>query len=197
MAAVFCRGPRSRGVSLPDALGWQTRGEVSGVVLVQHKQTLPQGEVLSSPDSTADLLENIEILRDNLGLGIMGLWIHNGSQHLDEISEYRTILGVCYALTILMICVVLLRMYTRGRILNSLGLDDYVTSFSAVSRTLLLASTGPLTDVLNQVLAGIYSGLCIEQSKWGLGLPVTMRPKPNLDKYSVVWVSFEVQAIQS
>ncbi|KAI4136776.1 MAG: hypothetical protein L6R39_007616, partial [Caloplaca ligustica] len=97
----------------------------------------------------------------------MGLWIHNGSEHLDEISDYRTILGVCIALPILMTVVVAMRAYTRGKILNSLGLDDWVIFFSAIC-------------------AIIYAGLCIGQSKWGLGLPLKMRPKPNLNEYSVI-----------
>lgn len=63
----------------------------------------------------------------------MGLWIHNGSEHLDAISDYRTILGVCIALPILMVIVVAMRAYTRVKILNSLGFDDWVIFFSAVS----------------------------------------------------------------
>lgn len=62
----------------------------------------------------------------------MGLWIHNGNEHLDAISEYRTILGVCIALPILMTVVVAMRAYTRAKILNSLGFDDWVIFFSAV-----------------------------------------------------------------
>lgn len=63
----------------------------------------------------------------------MGLWIHNGSEHLDSVSDYRIILGVCIALPILMVIVVAMRAYTRVKILNSLGFDDWVIFFSAVS----------------------------------------------------------------
>ncbi|KAI4242737.1 MAG: hypothetical protein LQ352_007180 [Teloschistes flavicans] len=97
----------------------------------------------------------------------MGLWIHNGSEHLDAISDYRTILGVCIALPILMVIVVAMRAYTRVKILNSLGFDDWVIFFSAIC-------------------AIIYAGLCIGQSRWGLGLPIKQRPKPNLNDYSVI-----------
>ncbi|KAL8708413.1 MAG: hypothetical protein Q9220_006703 [cf. Caloplaca sp. 1 TL-2023] len=63
----------------------------------------------------------------------MGLWIHNGNQHLDAISDYRIILGVCIALPILMLVIVALRGYTRAKILHSLGYDDWIIFFSAVS----------------------------------------------------------------
>lgn len=39
---------------------------------------------------------------------------------------------------------------------------------------------------LQQVCSIIYSGICIGQSRWGLGLPVELRPEENLNKYSVV-----------
>ncbi|KAL8851535.1 MAG: hypothetical protein Q9221_003554 [Calogaya cf. arnoldii] len=56
-------------------------------------------------------------------------WIHNGSDHLDAISDYRTILGLC---------------------------------------------------------AIVYAGLCIGQSRWGLGLPLGLRPDANINQYSVI-----------
>ncbi|KAL8934310.1 MAG: hypothetical protein Q9216_005974 [Gyalolechia sp. 2 TL-2023] len=97
----------------------------------------------------------------------MAPWIHNGNEHLDEISEYRTILGVCIALPVLMTIIVAMRAYTRAKILNSLGLDDWVIFFSAIC-------------------AIIYAGLCIGQSRWGLGLPLQVRPEPNLNDYSKI-----------
>lgn len=63
----------------------------------------------------------------------MGLWINNGSEQLDAVSKYPTILGVCIALSVLLIIVVAMRAYTRIKILNSLGFDDWVIFFSAVS----------------------------------------------------------------
>ncbi|KAI4113472.1 MAG: hypothetical protein LQ345_005558 [Seirophora villosa] len=97
----------------------------------------------------------------------MGLWINNGSEQLDAVSKYPTILGVCIALSVFLIIVVAMRAYTRIKILNSLGFDDWVIFFSAVC-------------------AIIYAGLCIGQTKWGLGLDVALRPKANLDQYSVI-----------
>lgn len=61
------------------------------------------------------------------------VWINNGSPALDQISEYPTILGVCITLSILTTVIVLLRGFTRARILKVLGIDDYVIFFSCVS----------------------------------------------------------------
>ncbi|KAI4238274.1 MAG: hypothetical protein LQ349_001221 [Xanthoria aureola] len=97
----------------------------------------------------------------------MTLWIHNGSQQLDEISDYRTILGVCIALPILMVVIVGMRAYTRIKLLHSIGLDDWIIFFSTLC-------------------AIIYAGLCIGQSTWGLGLPLSLRPKDNINQYSVI-----------
>ncbi|KAG8528464.1 uncharacterized protein KY384_007382 [Bacidia gigantensis] len=36
------------------------------------------------------------------------------------------------------------------------------------------------------ICAIIYSGLCIGQSKWGLGLDIKLRPKQNIDDYSTI-----------
>lgn len=60
-------------------------------------------------------------------------WVINGSSHLDNISNYKTILGVCIALPILTTTVVAARAYTRAILLKVLGLDDWVTFFSTVS----------------------------------------------------------------
>ena len=60
-------------------------------------------------------------------------WVINGSPHLDNISNYKTILGVCIALPILTTTVVAARAYTRAILLKVLGLDDWVIFFSTVS----------------------------------------------------------------
>ena len=60
-------------------------------------------------------------------------WVINGSSHLDHISNYKTILGVCIALPILTTSVVAARAYTRAILLKVLGLDDWVIFFSTVS----------------------------------------------------------------
>lgn len=41
-------------------------------------------------------------------------------------------------------------------------------------------------DIDLQICAIIYAGLCIGQSRWGLGLPLQLRPMANLNDYSQV-----------
>ncbi|KAL8890308.1 MAG: hypothetical protein Q9205_005071 [Flavoplaca limonia] len=60
-----------------------------------------------------------------------------------------------------------MRAYTRAKLLQSIGLDDWIIFFSALC-------------------AIVYAGLCIGQSKWGLGLPISLRPKENIEEYSVI-----------
>jgi len=43
-----------------------------------------------------------------------------------------------------------------------------------------------LTSLTSQICAILYSGLCIGQSKWGLGLDIKLRPKMNINNYSIV-----------
>lgn len=75
------------------------------------------------------------------------VWVHNGNEHLDEISDYRLIVGVCIALAVVMIFTVGLRGYTRFFVLHSLGIDDYIVLFSAVSLGLLIMSSIILTNL--------------------------------------------------
>ncbi|KAL8852504.1 MAG: hypothetical protein Q9221_002628, partial [Calogaya cf. arnoldii] len=63
---------------------------------------------------------------------VMPHWIQNGSDHLDAISDYRTILGVCITLPIIMTIVVGMRAYTRIKLLESIGIDDWIILFSAI-----------------------------------------------------------------
>ncbi|KAI9857527.1 MAG: hypothetical protein M1824_004787 [Vezdaea acicularis] len=96
-----------------------------------------------------------------------GLWVHNASQHVNDVSQYPTILAVCVCLTIWMLIIVGLRVYVRGHIIKSFGADDWTILFSAVCSV-------------------IYNGLAIGQSRWGLGLPIALRPKVNLNEYSTI-----------
>lgn len=82
-------------------------------------------------------------------------------------SRWPTILGVCIALTALMMLTVMLRIYVRARLIKNMGIDDYVMLFSCVCSI-------------------VYNGLCISQSRYGLGLPIKLRPKANLNKYSEI-----------
>lgn len=60
------------------------------------------------------------------------LWIHNGNEHLDQISGIKRLLGVCIGLPLLMMIVVGMRLYIRIFILKSLGSDDWATVVSLV-----------------------------------------------------------------
>ena len=113
------------------------------------------------------------------------VWINNGTPELDTISQYRTIIGVCLALTIATISIVTLRAFVRARILRIVGPDDYVIFFTAVS-IFSMHVVIAIDSEFRQICAIIYNGICIGQSKWGLGLPLSRRPKVDLDQYSVV-----------
>ncbi|ELR05656.1 hypothetical protein VC83_02952 [Pseudogymnoascus destructans] len=94
-------------------------------------------------------------------------WVYNASPEVLAKSQYPSILGVVLGLTGLMVFTVALRGYVRVAMVKAVGQDDWVILFSAICSV-------------------IYSGLCISQSRWGLGLDIAIRPKENLDKYSVI-----------
>ncbi|KFY72041.1 hypothetical protein V499_07810 [Pseudogymnoascus sp. VKM F-103] len=94
-------------------------------------------------------------------------WVHNASPEVLAKSQYPSILGVVLGLTGLMVFTVALRGYVRVAMVKAVGKDDWVILFSAVCSV-------------------IYSGLCIGQSRWGLGLDIAIRPTENLNQYSVI-----------
>ncbi|KAI9670079.1 MAG: hypothetical protein M1829_004806 [Trizodia sp. TS-e1964] len=114
-------------------------------------------------------------------------WVHNASLEVNAISDYPTILAVCICLTFVMVVVVSMRVYVRSVMLRSFGSDDW---------TVLVAA----------IFSIIYNGLCIGrksslqsrfvvqnsltlpalESRWGLGLPIALRPAVNLDTYTVI-----------
>ncbi|KAL0932841.1 uncharacterized protein CTRU02_211804 [Colletotrichum truncatum] len=91
-------------------------------------------------------------------------WVLNATSEVDAISQWPTIIAICTVLSVLSIAVVGSRLWIRN---NARGLapDDWVS-------------------VLSQVFALIYSGLTIGQTRYGLGLPIALRPKANLIKYT-------------
>ncbi|KAI9843364.1 MAG: hypothetical protein M1838_002653 [Thelocarpon superellum] len=94
-------------------------------------------------------------------------WVYNAGAEVNAISQYPEILAVCVTLTSVMVIVVGLRMYVRSTILRSVGADDW---------TILVAAA----------CSCIYNGMCIGQSRWGLGLPVALRPQENLNPYTLL-----------
>ncbi|KAF7156379.1 hypothetical protein CNMCM6106_009646 [Aspergillus hiratsukae] len=91
-------------------------------------------------------------------------WVHNASPEIENQSRYPLILGVCIGLTVLMVIVVCLRLFVRIR-LGRFGAADYVMVFG-------------------MVFSIIYNALCIAQSRYGLGLPLALRPRADLPTYT-------------
>lgn len=63
----------------------------------------------------------------------MSPWVFNASPAVNELSQWPEILGVCLSLSFLMTAIVMLRFYVRFYMIRSVGIDDYVILFSAVS----------------------------------------------------------------
>ena len=63
----------------------------------------------------------------------MGQWVHNVTPEVSDRSQWPTILAVCTTLTIAMVTTVALRAYVRGAMLKTIGYDDWIIFFSAVS----------------------------------------------------------------
>lgn len=93
-------------------------------------------------------------------------WVENASTEVEALSQYATIIAICVVLSVLSISVVSCRLWIRATA-RGLASDDWMAA-------------------LSMVFALIYSILCIIQTKYGLGLPVAARPKPNLIPYTRV-----------
>ncbi|KAJ5131699.1 hypothetical protein N7448_005857 [Penicillium atrosanguineum] len=91
-------------------------------------------------------------------------WVYNATPPVEAASEYQLILGVCLSLTGLMVITVCLRLFLRAKA-SRLGAADYVM-------------------VVSMILSIVYSALCISQSRYGLGLPLKLRPQKNLSTYT-------------
>jgi hypothetical protein len=113
-------------------------------------------------------------------------WIKNASPQVNAISQYPTIIAVSIALTVTMMVVTGCRIYVRTCMIKSMGIDDYVILFSAVSSRRGYKRALTVTDRV-QVCSIVYNALCIGQSRYGLGLPIKLRPAANLNEYSSVW----------
>jgi len=69
-------------------------------------------------------------------------WVENASPAVDDASNYPEIIAVCVCLTVFMTVFVGLRVYVRAFMLKVMGIDDWITVFSAVCSV-------------------VYNGLCI------------------------------------
>ncbi|KAI9753036.1 MAG: hypothetical protein M1815_000135 [Lichina confinis] len=91
-------------------------------------------------------------------------WVHNAPPEVNAISRYPTILAVCISLTAVMTAIIAVRGYVRAVMLKSIGADDWTILFSGICSI-------------------VYNALAIAQSRWGLGLPIALRPKENTNDY--------------
>ncbi|KAJ5178004.1 uncharacterized protein N7500_000703 [Penicillium coprophilum] len=93
-------------------------------------------------------------------------WVRNASPEVQAASQYPLILGVCLSLTILMVFTVSMRLFLRARA-SRWAAADYVM-------------------VVSMIFSVIYSALCISQSRYGLGLPLKLRPEANYSTYTKI-----------
>lgn len=92
------------------------------------------------------------------------VWVDNATPEVDAISEWRTIVTICTVLSAFSMGIVCARVWIRNKN-HGLAADDWMS-------------------ILSMVFALIYSILCIVQTKYGLGLPLLLRPKANLIPYT-------------
>ncbi|KAK1579297.1 [Colletotrichum navitas] len=91
-------------------------------------------------------------------------WVVNATPEVEAISQWPTIVGVTCVLSFLSVTIVGSRLWIRYTA-RRLAADDWMSALSVV-------------------FALIYSGLTITQTRYGLGLPIKLRPKGDLIKYT-------------
>ncbi|KAK3301753.1 uncharacterized protein B0T15DRAFT_544519 [Chaetomium strumarium] len=92
------------------------------------------------------------------------VWVDNATPEVDAESQWRMIITICTVLSALSIAVVSMRLWIRHKN-HGLASDDWMAAIA-------------------MVFALIYSILCIVQTKYGLGLPLSLRPPENLIPYT-------------
>ncbi|KAF4625375.1 hypothetical protein G7Y89_g12788 [Cudoniella acicularis] len=91
----------------------------------------------------------------------MAPWVYNATEAVCAESKYKTIIAVALTLNTLAVLTVGLRVFVRIKLLNHSGWDDCAAVFSAACSV-------------------VYTTLTIVQSRYGLGLPLTLRPPENV-----------------
>ncbi|KAB8074927.1 hypothetical protein BDV29DRAFT_190617 [Aspergillus leporis] len=86
-------------------------------------------------------------------------WVYNVAPEVNIASDYPGILGVCFTFTFLMVIVVSLRFYVRF-CARRMAADDYVMIVTMVT--------------------------LIPETRYGLGLPLRLRPKESLPQYTKI-----------
>ncbi|KAK4650991.1 hypothetical protein QC762_700790 [Podospora pseudocomata] len=92
------------------------------------------------------------------------VWVDNATPEVDAISQWRTIVTICAVLSFFSVVIVSARLWIRDKN-HGLAADDWMSAIS-------------------MVFGLLYSILCIVQTRYGLGLPIALRPKENLLPYS-------------
>ncbi|KAB8295261.1 hypothetical protein EYC80_007172 [Monilinia laxa] len=95
------------------------------------------------------------------------LWVYNSTPDANAESEYVLILGGTIPLLLFTAITVSGRLYVRIRTVRGIGADDWII-------------------VVTMVCAIIYNAMTITQSRWGLGLPLELRPPEDLNSYSLL-----------
>ncbi|CCF46582.1 ATP synthase F0 [Colletotrichum higginsianum] len=91
-------------------------------------------------------------------------WVLNATPEVEAISQWETIIAIACVLSVLSVAVVCSRLWIRHTA-RGLAADDWMSA-------------------LSMAFALIYSGLTIAQTRYGLGLPVKLRPRANLVTYT-------------
>ncbi|KAL8398148.1 hypothetical protein RB596_005614 [Gaeumannomyces avenae] len=91
-------------------------------------------------------------------------WVDNATPEVEAISDYKLIIAICVLMSVVSISVVCARLYIRHTN-HGLRADDHMAT-------------------LSMFFALLYSIICIVQTKYGLGLPIALRPKANLIPYT-------------
>ncbi|CAH0027741.1 unnamed protein product [Clonostachys rhizophaga] len=93
-------------------------------------------------------------------------WVLNATEDVNGQSKYPTIISICAVFSVLSTVVVGARVWLRSKA-RGLAADDWLSALSAI-------------------FAIAYSGITIAQTRYGLGLPLKLRPEPNLVMYTRV-----------
>ncbi|KAH6612264.1 hypothetical protein B0J18DRAFT_77496 [Chaetomium sp. MPI-SDFR-AT-0129] len=92
------------------------------------------------------------------------VWVDNTTPEVDAISQWRMIVAICSVLSAFSIIIVCSRLWIRHKN-HGLAADDWMS-------------------ILSMIFALLYSLLCIVQTKFGLGLPLRLRPEASLVSYT-------------
>ncbi|KAJ5250433.1 hypothetical protein N7489_000843 [Penicillium chrysogenum] len=110
-------------------------------------------------------------------------WVHNASPEVEAASQYRLILGVCLSLTVLMVITVSMRLFLRARASRWAAADYVMVAsmiFSVIYSALCISRRHRLLFV------AVWSLLTVAESRYGLGLPLKLRPPPNYSTYTKI-----------